>query len=92
MLRLRCAGCTRHKTSECVECALAYIVQGEAATHILETYQPEREPNVRAIIGLAMMMGRTVCINDPDAAATRDAQMLAARAAKQEFGSSGRPR
>lgn len=23
--RLRCAGCTRHKTSECSACALAYI-------------------------------------------------------------------
>ncbi len=25
MHRLRCAGCTRRKTSECIECALAYI-------------------------------------------------------------------
>lgn len=48
---------------------------------LLDTYQPEREPNVRAIIGMAMMMGRTVCITDPAAAAQRDAQMLAARAA-----------
>lgn len=48
---------------------------------LLDAYQPEREPNVRAIIGMAMMMGRTVCITDPAAAAERDAQMLAARAA-----------
>jgi 3-(3-hydroxy-phenyl)propionate hydroxylase len=47
---------------------------------LLDAYQPEREPNVRAIIGMAMMMGRTVCITDPAAAAERDAQMLAARA------------
>lgn len=60
---------------------LAAVVHGDAGAHILETYQPEREPNVRAIVGLAMMMGRMVCITDPGAAAARDAQMLAARAA-----------
>jgi 3-(3-hydroxy-phenyl)propionate hydroxylase len=32
---------------------------------------------------MAMMMGRTVCITDPAAAAERDRQMLAARAAGQ---------
>ena len=62
---------------------LAAVVRGEAAAPILETYQPEREPNVRAIIGLAMMMGRTVCITDPAAAELRNQQMLAARAAGQ---------
>jgi len=58
---------------------LAAVLNDDAGPHILETYQPEREPNVRAIIGLAMMMGRMVCITDPAAAATRDAQMLATR-------------
>lgn len=60
---------------------LAAVIHGDAGAHILETYQPEREPNVRAIVGLAMMMGRMVCITDPDAAKARDAQMLAAHAA-----------
>jgi 3-(3-hydroxy-phenyl)propionate hydroxylase len=32
---------------------------------------------------MAIMMGRTVCITDPAAAAERDRQMLAARAAGQ---------
>ena len=56
-------------------------IQRGASERLLDTYQPEREPNVRAIIGMAMMMGRTVCITDPEMAAARDAQMLAARAA-----------
>ncbi len=60
---------------------LAAILRDDANPEILASYQPEREPNVRAIIGLAMMMGRTVCITDPQAAAARDARMLAARAA-----------
>lgn len=59
---------------------LAAVIAG-ADARLLDTYQSEREPHVRAIIAMAMMMGRTVCITDPAAAAERDAQMLAARAA-----------
>ena len=60
---------------------LAAVARGDSSDHLLESYQPEREPNVRGIIDMAIMMGRTVCITDPRAAAERDRQMLAARAA-----------
>ena len=59
---------------------LAAAAEG-AALELLDAYQEEREPNVRAIIGTAMMMGRTVCITDPADAAVRDQRMLAIRAA-----------
>ncbi len=59
---------------------LGAVVKGSPDS-MLDVYQPEREPNVRAIIDMAIMMGRTVCITDPAAAAARDQQMLAARAA-----------
>ncbi|MDP3737519.1 MAG: bifunctional 3-(3-hydroxy-phenyl)propionate/3-hydroxycinnamic acid hydroxylase [Hyphomonadaceae bacterium] len=59
---------------------LAAIKRG-ANDSLLDTYQLEREPHIRAIIGTAIMMGRTVCITDPAAARVRDQQMLAARAA-----------
>lgn len=59
---------------------LGAVVHGSSDS-ILDAYQPEREPNVRAIIDMAIMMGRTVCITDPAAAAARDQQMLAAREA-----------
>lgn len=62
---------------------LAAVVTGRASGAILDTYQVEREPHVRATIQMAIMMGRTVCITDPAAAAERDRQMLAARAAGQ---------
>lgn len=62
----------------------AIVAEGAPQERLLATYQPEREPHVRAIIGLAMMMGRTVCLLDPGAAAARDAQMIAARAARPE--------
>lgn len=61
---------------------LAAVVGGASET-ILESYQPEREPNLRATIQMAIMMGQTVCITDPEVAAGRDAQMLAAREAGQ---------
>lgn len=59
---------------------LGAVLRGASAS-LLDDYQIEREPNVRGIIAMAIMMGRTVCITDPEAAAARDAQMLAARAA-----------
>ena len=60
---------------------LPLVINAAADESLLDTYQPEREPNVRGVIAMAMMMGKTVCITDPEAAAIRDAQMLAARAA-----------
>jgi len=60
---------------------LAAHIRADAPDRLLDTYQSEREPHARALIGLAMMMGRTVCIADPVAAKARDEQMLAARAA-----------
>jgi 3-(3-hydroxy-phenyl)propionate hydroxylase len=60
---------------------LALVVKGEADEPLLDTYQTEREPHVRAIIETAIAMGRTVCILDEEAAAARNAGMLAERAA-----------
>ncbi|WOR15236.1 bifunctional 3-(3-hydroxy-phenyl)propionate/3-hydroxycinnamic acid hydroxylase [Hyphomonas sp. FCG-A18] len=57
---------------------LGMLARGQCSEAILDTYQSEREPHARATIELAMMMGRTVCILDPEAAALRDEQMLAA--------------
>ena len=62
---------------------LALVVKAEAEPALLDSYQPEREPHVRGVIAMAIMMGKTVCITDPEAAAQRDAGMLAARAAGQ---------
>jgi len=59
---------------------LAEVINGKAMDALLDTYEIERRPHVKAIIDLALMMGRTVCILDPKAAAARDAAMLAQRA------------
>jgi 3-(3-hydroxy-phenyl)propionate hydroxylase len=57
------------------------ILKDGASDAILDTYQVEREPNVRGYIELAIGMGRVVCTLDPAVAAQRDAGMLAAREA-----------
>jgi 3-(3-hydroxy-phenyl)propionate hydroxylase len=60
---------------------LGAVVRAEAAPALLDTYQLEREPHVRAVIEIAIAMGRVVCLLDPGAAAARNAQMLARKAA-----------
>jgi len=60
---------------------LAYVLRGEADTRLLDSYQVEREPNVRAYIEGAISMGRVVCTLDREIARKRDEEMLAARAA-----------
>jgi len=56
---------------------LKAVLDGAAGEALLDSYQAEREPNVRGYIELAIGMGRMVCTLDPAAAAARDAQMLA---------------
>jgi 3-(3-hydroxy-phenyl)propionate hydroxylase len=59
---------------------LAAVLAGRADPALLDSYQAEREPHVRSAIELAIGMGRMVCLLDPQAAAQRDAGLLAARA------------
>ena len=59
------------------------LVLGHGADQaIIDTYQTEREPHVRAIVEAAIGFGRIICTTDHDVAAARDAHMLAARAAE----------
>ncbi len=71
--------CSGVRDAENLAWKLAAVLRGEAGDALLNTYQLEREPHVRAIIEGAIFMGRVVCTLDPTAAAARDAQMLAAR-------------
>lgn len=60
---------------------LAAIERNGADPAILDSYQEERAPHARAVIDTAIAMGRVVCLLDVSAAAERDADMLARRAA-----------
>lgn len=57
------------------------VLGGHADDRLLDSYQSEREPHVRSMIELAIGMGRLVCTLDREAAAARDAGMLAQQAA-----------
>jgi 3-(3-hydroxy-phenyl)propionate hydroxylase len=54
---------------------LALVVRGEAPDGLLETYQSERDPHVRAVIAAAVEVGRYICILDPAEAAARDVRI-----------------
>lgn len=61
---------------------MAAVVKSGAPESLLGTYQPERDPHVRAVIGAAVAAGRYICELDPSKAAARDAD-IRAQAAKR---------
>ncbi|BDW82325.1 3-(3-hydroxyphenyl)propionate hydroxylase [Erythrobacter sp. Dej080120_24] len=58
---------------------LAAVIHAEADDALLDTYQPERAPNLRATIDMAIMMGRMVCTTSRIGAAIRDLKFRLAR-------------
>lgn len=58
---------------------LAAVIKGEAPDTLLDSYQPEREPNLRATINMAIMMGKTVCMTSKFGALVRDTKFKLAR-------------
>ncbi|WP_298200591.1 bifunctional 3-(3-hydroxy-phenyl)propionate/3-hydroxycinnamic acid hydroxylase [Novosphingobium sp.] len=61
---------------------IAAVENDRAPESLLATYQPERDPHVRAVIGAAVAAGRYICELDPARAAARDAE-IRARAAER---------
>ena len=51
---------------------LEAVVKHGAANALLDTYQTERKPQVRAVMDLSVKMGRYICTLDPQVAAKRD--------------------
>ncbi|MBC2652950.1 bifunctional 3-(3-hydroxy-phenyl)propionate/3-hydroxycinnamic acid hydroxylase [Novosphingobium flavum] len=61
---------------------IAAVVRNGGPQVLLATYQAERDPHVRAVIGAAVAAGRYICELDPVRAAARDAE-IRARAAER---------
>ncbi len=51
---------------------LKLVHSGVAPATLLDTYQLERDPHVRAVVTAAINAGKYICELDPDAANTRD--------------------
>lgn len=58
---------------------LATVIRGDADETILDSYQSERDPHVRAMIDMAILMGKTVCITNKWSAFARDLKFQIAR-------------
>jgi 3-(3-hydroxy-phenyl)propionate hydroxylase len=56
---------------------IGMILKHGARSNLLDSYQTERDPHVRAIMAMAIAMGRVVCTTDSKIAAERDRVMLA---------------
>ena len=56
---------------------MAAVVNEGADPVLLDSYQPERDPHVRAVIGAAVGAGRYICELDPAKAAARDGELRA---------------
>ena len=63
---------------------LGLVLDDLAAPALLDTYQPEREPHVRAITEKANELGRVQTLRDPEAARRRDVELLRRRAENHE--------
>jgi 2-polyprenyl-6-methoxyphenol hydroxylase-like FAD-dependent oxidoreductase len=57
---------------------LDLVLRDLAPDGVLDAYGLERGPNMRAVIDLAIAMGKLICAADPDEAAARDAAFIAA--------------
>jgi 2-polyprenyl-6-methoxyphenol hydroxylase-like FAD-dependent oxidoreductase len=57
---------------------LDLVLRGASPESLLDTYQCEREANVRAVIDFSMSLGKVICVTDAGEAAARDELMAQA--------------
>jgi 3-(3-hydroxy-phenyl)propionate hydroxylase/flavoprotein hydroxylase len=74
--------CSGIRDAQNVAFKLDLILRG-GNPDVLDTYQSERDPHVRAVIERGIELGRTQTVRDPVIAAERDRRMLAQRAENQ---------
>ena len=64
---------------------LDLVLRGLAGDNLLDTYQPEREAQVRHVISAAVAAGRYICELDPQKATARDAEIRARQRSGQDI-------
>ncbi len=72
--------CSGIRDAQNIAFKLDLVLRGRAGAGLLDTYQAEREPHVRAVIEKGIELGRVQTLRDPVAAAERDRRLLAQRA------------
>ena len=71
--------CSGVRDAQNVAFKLDLLLPGAVDDAVLDTYQAEREPHVRAVIEKGIELGRMQTIRDPERAAERDRALLARR-------------
>ncbi|MEJ7635526.1 bifunctional 3-(3-hydroxy-phenyl)propionate/3-hydroxycinnamic acid hydroxylase [Aeromicrobium sp.] len=71
---------------------LDLVLRGVLDDEVLDTYGSERSAHVSDFIDFSIMLGKIICILDPDEAAQRDAAMIAELASGREPEPPPRPR
>ncbi|MFB6770726.1 bifunctional 3-(3-hydroxy-phenyl)propionate/3-hydroxycinnamic acid hydroxylase [Streptomyces sp. NPDC056337] len=73
--------CSGFRDAQNLAFKLDLVLRGAAPEDILDTYQTEREPHVRAVTEKGIELGHLQTLRDPERAAERDRTLLARRAA-----------
>lgn len=76
--------CSGVRDAQNIAFKLDLVLRGVLDAEVLDTYQSEREPHVRAVIEKGIELGSKQTVRDPAVAAERDRVLLAQRAAHQE--------
>ncbi|MEU9636346.1 bifunctional 3-(3-hydroxy-phenyl)propionate/3-hydroxycinnamic acid hydroxylase [Streptomyces tendae] len=72
--------CSGFRDAQNLAFKLDLVLRGTAPDDILDTYQSEREPHVRAVTEKGIELGHLQTLRDPEQAARRDRTLLARRA------------
>ncbi|MFG2435815.1 bifunctional 3-(3-hydroxy-phenyl)propionate/3-hydroxycinnamic acid hydroxylase [Streptomyces sp. NPDC048508] len=72
--------CSGFRDAQNLAFKLDLVLRGGAPDDILDTYQTEREPHVRAVTEKGIELGHLQTLRDPERAAERDRALLARRA------------
>ena len=75
--------CSGVRDAQNLAIKLDLVLRGRLGDEVLDTYQSERDPHVRAVVEKGVEMGRRQTIRDPEKAAERDRVLLAKRAAAE---------
>jgi 2-polyprenyl-6-methoxyphenol hydroxylase-like FAD-dependent oxidoreductase len=75
--------CSGVRDAQNLALKLDLVLSGRYGDELLDTYQSEREPHVRAVTEKGVEMGRRQTVRDPEKAAERDRILLAKRAAAE---------
>jgi len=76
--------CSGIRDAENLSWKLADVLAGRADPVLLDSYESEREPHVRTLIGRSMALGSTILTTDPEKAKARDEMLRSGRAPTPE--------